>query len=139
MLYGVIYSSFCTEPLEVEGLVNLLTQAREKNKRLDVTGVLAYHDSRFIQLIEGEKLIIHDLFNTICNDSRHHKVDVIWEGEVSSRNLSNWTMGFYDLGDYSPEQLKEIDLNCTDFIEGLKSKKYQSGAFLAFDLYTRTL
>ena len=53
MLSHVVYVSTASEPMDDEDLAELLAQSRERNARNDITGMLLYKDSRFIQLLEG--------------------------------------------------------------------------------------
>ena len=40
----------------------MLTEARERNQQLGVTGLLLYKDGDFIQLLEGDKATVKALF-----------------------------------------------------------------------------
>lgn len=51
----LIYGSSSTDRFSEADLVPLLQQAREKNQRLNVTGMLLYRDGNFLQVLEGER------------------------------------------------------------------------------------
>lgn len=47
-LYQVIYASSETRPMQEDELLGMLKRAREKNKRLGITGMLLHCDESFI-------------------------------------------------------------------------------------------
>jgi len=49
----LIYVSSAQKALRYEELDSLLTEARERNQQLGLTGVLLYLDQTFMQYIEG--------------------------------------------------------------------------------------
>jgi hypothetical protein len=76
-------------------ILDLLDLARVTNAELGVTGLLLYDDSgMFIQVIEGEKKVIFDLFAKIKQDPRHYKVVELWSSSLQKRNFPDWKMGF---------------------------------------------
>lgn len=80
-------------------LLQLLRQARAKNRVLGVTGVLLFRGGTFLQLLEGERDDVETLYATIRSDVRHEDVTPIWETEGTSRWFGVWSMGFRDLED----------------------------------------
>jgi hypothetical protein len=89
-----------------EDLLKLLVQARKKNQELDVTGLLLYHNKEFMQLIEGKKEVILELWKTIKVDKRHFYPKVIYQGPVSKRGFSEWNMAFRNIDGITPSKLK---------------------------------
>ncbi len=67
----IIYLSSSVEYLNSEEIESLLSQSREKNIENDITGLLLYADGDFLQVIEGPKVAMLDLFESIKKDSRH--------------------------------------------------------------------
>ena len=80
-------------------LLELLTNVREKNARLGVTGLLLYDDGNFMQVLEGAKETVKALYDTITKDRRHQGYVVIDEDELPARQFSDWSMGFSNLID----------------------------------------
>ncbi len=106
MLYELIYTSLAVREMTKEDLNNILTVARDENKRLRITGILLYQNRTFIQLLEGEKEAVCELYKTIQNDDRHTRVTTFWEAPIESRNFAQWSMAFAeltDLKDFDPE------------------------------------
>lgn len=113
MLTELVYCSVATHAMTVEDLDRLLEKSREKNARLNLTGMLL-HSSRtreFMQLLEGEKEHIDELMQAIRMDERHTCVDVMYQHEIKSRTFESWSMAFRPLDDVAPDLLE----GCTTF------------------------
>lgn len=93
-LIHIMYASIANIQFDNAKIIELLTQARKKNSRLNVTGMLLYCDNSFFQVIEGEEHVIQELFDSIEHDNRHKNVTKIVEEPIPSRSFANWTMGF---------------------------------------------
>ena len=93
-VHQLIYSSEASKKMLKSDLYIILRQARTNNKLSDVTGILAYLDSKFIQVLEGQKDIVANLFKKISQDGRHHDVKLICEQDVDSRAFTSWEMAY---------------------------------------------
>jgi len=93
-LYQIIYASAATRPIEEDELVGMLKLAREKNARLGITGMLLHCEGSFIQALEGPKDRVMDLLSAIRQDPRHARIAVLFEGPITNRSFSQWSMGF---------------------------------------------
>lgn len=98
-MHRLIYCSTATHLLSKQELVDILAKAREKNSRLGVTGMLLYKDGNFMQVLEGEDAVIHELYETIRQDPRHHSATILLDDAAQERLFPAWTMGFRDLAD----------------------------------------
>lgn len=104
-LITLIYGSAAVEPFSEAELVALLEKAREKNRRLGITGMLLYRDGNFLQVLEGEAEAVDALLETIRRDPRHRGILVFLKRPLPQREFSDWEMGFVNLDSVSPEQL----------------------------------
>jgi len=104
-MIALVYVSFATKKMSDEALKELLEKAREKNQELDVTGMLLYRDGFFIQALEGEKIVVENLYRKIMRDSRHRRVMILYKSEISQRGFGDWSMGFNKLSDEDIEQI----------------------------------
>lgn len=93
-MFELLYTSISSYPLSEIELADILEQAQLKNKQLNITGMLAYHDREIIQILEGEEASVKSLFNSIAKDTRHMSVDVFYQGSISNRSFSKWSMTF---------------------------------------------
>ena len=98
-MFRLLYVSTATGLKSKDDLLEILAQAREKNARLGVTGMLLYKDGNFMQLLEGEEGVVRQLYDTITRDRRHFDSMVLMDEPVEGRMFDRWTMGFRDLSD----------------------------------------
>jgi hypothetical protein len=96
-LYQLGYVSTETREMQPADLIELLNFARESNRELAVTGLLLHRQDSFFQLIEGRKENIEALFERIAADSRHRRVEILFEQPIKEREFPDWQMGFLDL------------------------------------------
>ncbi len=50
-----------------------------------------------MQMLEGEKKAVLELYDTIEMDERHKNVITVITGDIKKRNFENWTMGFCNM------------------------------------------
>jgi hypothetical protein len=93
-MYQLIYMSAATHLLTDEELQRLLEQARANNTQADITGLLLYHEGRFMQLIEGPEEAVRELYEVIEQDPRHTDTAKLADKEVDSRSFPEWAMAF---------------------------------------------
>ena len=96
-MINLVYTSTATHQMEEDELLCLLEQARDRNKRQNVTGMLLYGTGSFYQVLEGEKEDVEDIYQSIVKDGRNHSNIVILKNEIDERAFPNWSMGFKDL------------------------------------------
>ena len=83
--------------------------------RLGITGILCFSDDVFIQVLEGGRDEVCELYNTIVRDARHQNVRILDFEEIRERRFGNWTMGQVNLAKVNPSLLlkygETADLN----------------------------
>lgn len=94
-LYGLVYFSRATGPMSDDDLAALLRQARGKNHRLRVTGMLLFESGLFMQVLEGPREAVLPLFQRIAIDPRHRDVTVVVEDDLPKRLFGPWEMAFH--------------------------------------------
>lgn len=105
MLVRLLYASRASAPL-TQGIVDsILEQSRRNNPALGVTGVLCFSEDVFIQILEGGRDEVCDLFNAIACDPRHIKVRILVYEEIAERRFGGWTMGQVNIKKISPSLL----------------------------------
>lgn len=96
-LYHLMYQSRASEEFTGDELPLLLRQSSLINQAVDITGLLLYTpDGRFVQLLEGRKQHVLDVYQRIMRDNRNHTCEVLVEGPWSRRSFSNWCVGLTD-------------------------------------------
>lgn len=94
MIFQIVYISRAAEKLGTDDLDEILSSARENNAKLDITGMLLFHDGSFIQVLEGEEAAVEKLYDHICKDPRHNDHNVVLRTEVNERAFEQWSMGY---------------------------------------------
>ncbi len=116
-LIELSYVSEATNDMGILGLMNLLEDASQKNKRNGITGVLFYDNCIFGQIIEGYPQHVELIWKSITKDLRHKEVQVLDINPLQKRRFSNWSMKFYgsdEISQYVPELkmgLRDTDSN----------------------------
>jgi Sensors of blue-light using FAD len=98
-MFHLVYVSSASQPFTKPELQALLEQARQKNTKLGITGMLLYKDGNFMQVLEGEQEVVTKLAGNIEPDPRHKGVLVILRGTSEQRLFPDWSMGFRNLMD----------------------------------------
>lgn len=93
-MHVLTYISAASNLFSNDDLVDILTKSRLNNTRLGITGLLLYHEGSILQILEGEKEIIEDLFKKLKGDPRHKSVIKMFDRNVEQRSFPDWSMGF---------------------------------------------
>ena len=105
MLVRLLYASRPAAPLTTAVVDSILAQSRAHNPRLGITGVLCYSQDLFLQVLEGGRDEVCELYNTIVRDDRHDHVRILSYEEIAERRFGNWTMGHVDVTTINPSLL----------------------------------
>lgn len=93
-MYELLYMSVSTAEMHDSDLNEILDEARRHNDEAGITGMLLYGNREFIQILEGPKQEVLDLYKRIQADSRHTSAVTIHEGPIHNRAFSGWSMAF---------------------------------------------
>ena len=93
-VHQLIYSSSAAKKMLKPALYEILRHARKNNEARDITGLLVYSDENFLQILEGEKEAVYQLFDTISKDERHSSIQVLHDSDIEQRSFSNWRMAY---------------------------------------------
>ena len=78
----------------LEDLREILVKARTRNANQTICGVLYYAEGNFFQCLEGEESRVKELYQDICNDSRHRIVKYFGAHEINQSVFSQWSMKY---------------------------------------------
>ena len=90
----LLYLSNAKPELKQAELDKILEVSRKNNPSRDITGLLVFANGVFIQVLEGPSSEVTNLFETICDDTRHQEVAMLGEYVGQERIFSKWSMGF---------------------------------------------
>lgn len=93
MLSHLVYVSSRKPNCTQEEIEKILASCQKNNAGIDITGVLLYSDTHFVQYIEGEYKIIISLYDKIKTDNRHKNPVLITSAPIQSRSFPSWQMG----------------------------------------------
>ena len=67
--------------------------------------MLCVSNNVFIQVLEGGRDEVCDLYHAIVRDTRHEQVRLLAYEEITERRFGGWTMGQVNLAKVNPSQL----------------------------------
>lgn len=107
----LIYKSTPSKDLKDRTLRNMLVDAKKFNRENNVTGCIFINHEKVIQLIEGEKNTIDQLYKRILKDTRHQQIETLLEKEIYTRTMQDWAMAVYNLdGDTDDTDFSKLSL-----------------------------
>jgi len=93
MLSQLVYVSNRKSNCTQDEIDKILASCKKNNPTMDITGVLLYSDTKFIQLVEGEAKVIMGLYDKIKKDARHSNPKMISYGAIREKAFPSWHMG----------------------------------------------
>ncbi len=105
MLARLLYASRAPREVDHTLIEPILEKSRRYNPPAGVTGILCYSGNIFVQVLEGNRRVVSQLYNRIVTDSRHTDVEILLFEDISERRFSNWTMGQVNLAKLNPSTL----------------------------------
>jgi hypothetical protein len=97
MLVRCLYASRAAVPLSKDILDAIMARSSTNNPALGITGLLCYTADVFVQVIEGGRDEVCELYNAIIKDERHLDVRLLVYEEIAERKFGGWTMGRVNL------------------------------------------
>ena len=105
MLVRLLYASRAHETLSPETIEAVMASSRRNNVGMGVTGLLCHSGDIFMQVLEGGRDAVNQLYSRICSDPRHTDVILLHYEEISERRFAGWTMGQVNLARVNPSTL----------------------------------
>lgn len=92
-LQRLIYRSLATgTTASLLNVATILAESQRNNDRDGLTGALAAHDDRYIQVIEGRPAALDSLLRRLEGDKRHRGIEVIDRRDIDRRRFDGWAM-----------------------------------------------
>src|SRR3954469_21078532 len=115
MLFRLIYQSrnLLRRPTGSSQLLEIVRSAERNNLALTLTGALLFDKDHFVQVLEGERGAVTNLFIRIAQDSRHDDLCLMDARSVSGRHFPNWSMALIErplAAPLDPDSLSADDL-----------------------------
>lgn len=94
MEHTICYLSKQSEELKNSELEYLFQSILKVNEKLNITGALLHNNNFFLQVLEGKKETIQDLFAKIRKDKRHKNILMILDQKIENRIFENYDATF---------------------------------------------
>jgi hypothetical protein len=105
MLVRLLYASRAVAAVDQEALVAILRKSKANNPALGVTGVLCFSGGIFLQVLEGGRMAVNQLYHRIAADNRHTDVALLCYEEIGERRFAGWSMGQVNVSRLNPALL----------------------------------
>ncbi|MCO4763742.1 MAG: BLUF domain-containing protein [Myxococcales bacterium] len=103
------YVSRSAAPLVGAEVDAIVAKAQERNRRMDVTGVLVTTGNLFYQVLEGPEAAVDGLYARIRADPRHTDLLILGaEEHIEERYFADWSMQRVDLSVEAGERLEPL-------------------------------
>jgi hypothetical protein len=94
-LHRLIYISEATDftvARAADIMADILAVSVERNTQAGVSGALLACDQWFLQVLEGSRLKVSEIYNLLCTDPRHRKIRLIEAKPAERRLFCDWGM-----------------------------------------------
>jgi hypothetical protein len=105
MLVRLLYASRAAASVDAETLAAIMRQSKHHNAEIGVTGVLCLSGGLFMQVLEGGRAAVNQLYNRIVADPRHGQVELLVYEDIGERRFAGWAMGQVNLQSLNPALL----------------------------------
>lgn len=113
MLVRLLYASHIVDEDMADIVKTVMQQSREKNPQYGITGILCHSDKVFLQVLEGGRVQVNNLYAQILKDKRHSDVILLNYEEIDERRYAGWTMGEANLNKINPSILLKYSASPT--------------------------
>lgn len=108
MDYCITYFSLAVEATSERDILEIVEFSREKNARLNITGILLYINGHIVQVLEGAQPAVEGLYRSIQADKRHTNVRAVISQPINQRLFDHWFMGYETLTAQQYEEVRDI-------------------------------
>jgi len=127
MLSQLVYVSNRKPNCTSEEIEKILASCKKNNPPLNITGVLLYSDTKFIQLVEGDAKVIMDLYDKIKKDARHSTPMMISYNPINEKSFPSWHMGTKDIAKSDVQFKTDISTEDKKTFNSILSGKQEAG------------
>lgn len=90
-MYQLVYVSTARRDVPAD-VPRILLASRVNNRRDDITGLLYFDGTRFLQALEGPEDKVQAAFDRISADTRHRGIVALSKRDVAEREFGDWAM-----------------------------------------------
>ncbi|MDX1559605.1 MAG: BLUF domain-containing protein [Marinobacter sp.] len=107
-LCRLIYFSSVSPDLQESDLDDILSESVIRNGQRGITGLLAYDQFNFMQVLEGEEEAVNKLYLSITADPRHQDVRLILYEQIEERQFNDWAMALAKLPEVPGKYINKL-------------------------------
>lgn len=93
MLISLTYASRCARILGPADVKDILSASQRNNAKAGISGALCLNNGIFLQVLEGDRQAVNNLYHRLLGDPRHKDPAVLDFEEISARRFTGWAMG----------------------------------------------
>lgn len=93
-LVRLLYVSKVKAGFAPADLQAVLEAARRNNVKNGISGMLAFNGDYFLQVLEGGREAVNQLYQSIARDTRHEGVLLLQLSDISERVFPQWSMAY---------------------------------------------
>jgi hypothetical protein len=121
MIYSLCYISTKRRDLLKSEINSIIETSKKRNEAKDISGILIEYKNHFIQHVEGDAVVIYELFEKIKLDSRHENVHLLQYSPLENRLFDDWNMAHRNL-DVDIHRDQQF-LKCSNLLDDLIENK----------------
>lgn len=95
-MFELVYYSISNTEITTEIVNDILKKSRATNAKKNITGCLLFYNKVYLQLLEGEKEDVQELYEKIKKDTRHYEVTLLVAHDATERMFPGWSMAFHE-------------------------------------------
>ncbi len=122
MQHAICYISTATQNLNDLQIGELMEDWKQKNSKLNLKGILLYSQGHFFQVLEGEKRVVLEIFQTIQMDSRHTGIIQVMGKDVEKGSLDGYIVNHLKQNNFSRPDLIR---NYCESVKGMDAETQQ--------------
>jgi len=96
-MHQLLYVSQAARDIPASDLDDILVAARANNPARGLSGMLIHIDGGFLQVLEGERDQVMQMYGRIAEDPRHTHPRVLVDRAVAARSFPGWSLGYEHL------------------------------------------
>jgi hypothetical protein len=96
-MHQLLYVSQAARDIPASDLDDILVAGRANNLARDLSGILIHIDSGFLQILEGQRDAVMQMYGRIAGDQRHSHPRVLVDRAIAARSFPGWSLGYEHL------------------------------------------
>jgi hypothetical protein len=133
-LVRLLYVSKVVKGFNADDIEALLHTASKHNAQVGITGMLAFNGEYFMQVLEGGRSAVNQLYHQISTDPRHEQLLILHMAEIDERLFPEWSMAYVPISKLSRDLLlrygidedfhpmKMNSMNCLGLLRALRDR-----------------